>query len=281
MDSNAPGYVERGNEFANRSGCAIYVERLDPARHRRTNTVSRRRLSYSSELENIDQTLDDCQNAVQDVDGHLQEAGASTISRVKLLRLELATYGDSGIDPRLATTIASALRDRSLGTQNVDPFCQPYKVIFVPTLPQRGSGWGPLANIFDWLLATDSLDVVVIIGMLGAGLFGSAVGTFVAASVRKKDVSIGNAPLSHLIRSFAATMVVYLGLKTGVAFAAVGNPNPDPYLMLFLCFIGTVYSDDVWKWAKRTGEGYWKAEGTDAAADKNKDTTPQGDPPNP
>jgi hypothetical protein len=43
--------------------------------------------------------------------------------------------------------------------------------------------------------------------------------------------------------------------------------------MLFLCFIGTVYSDDVWKWAKRTGAAYWKPEGTELVPDKDKSTT--------
>jgi hypothetical protein len=225
------------------------------------------RASYSSELENIDRTLDSCRNGVQLVDDYLESTASLTISRVRLMRTQL----ESVTDARLAAAIAGTL-DTAQVAPDVETLCRPYAVIFVPQLPERGSGWGPLARIFDWLLATDSVDVVVIIGMLGAGLFGSAVGTFVAASVRKKGGNIHNAPLSHLIRSFAATMVVYLGLKTGVAFAAVGNPDPDPYLMLFLCFIGTVYSDDVWKWAKRTGAAYWKPEGSNGAAHKHKTT---------
>jgi hypothetical protein len=226
------------------------------------------RASYSSELENIDRTLDSCRTGVQLVDDYLQSTASLTVSRVGLMRTQLESVTDSS----LAAVIAGTLDIASIAP-DTESFCRPYQVIFVPQLPERGAGWGPLARIFDWLLATDSLDVVVIIGMLGAGLFGSAVGTFVAASVRKKGVNIDNAPLSHLIRSFAATMVVYLGLKTGVAFAAVGNPNPDPYLMLFLCFIGTVYSDDVWKWAKRTGAAYWKPEGTELVPDKDKSTS--------
>ena len=218
------------------------------------------RESYSAELSNIDRMLDVCRNDVQRVDEFARSTSRTTVALVTVLRNQLRSYEDLNLDASLTTTMASALSEIDVATQapRLDESCKSYTAaVFVPELPQRGQGWGPLANIFDWLLATDSLDVVVIIGMLGAGLFGSAVGTFVTATVRRRTPGIPDGFMSHLIRSFAATMIVYLGLKTGIAFAAVGNPDPDPYLMLFLCFLGTVYSDDVWKWAKRTGANYW------------------------
>jgi hypothetical protein len=214
--------------------------------------------SYSAELGNIDRNLDFCRKAIQRVDDFARDVGNRTMARVTRARSVLRNFSEADLKAPPIDSLIDTFTETSLDADapTVELFCKPYAVVFAPELPRRGEGWGPLAKIFDWLLATDSLDVVVIIGMLGAGLFGSAVGTFF--TVRSKGAGASAEGLmGHLIRSFAATMVVYLGLKTGIAFAAVGNPNPDPYLMLFLCFIGTVYSDDVWGWAKRAGRGYW------------------------
>src|SRR5262249_9987033 len=86
-----------------------------------------------------------------------------------------------------------------------------------PDPPKLGQSLGIMRYGFAWLLDTDSLPLTVIVGMIGFGLLGSVISTF----VRERSARRGDAPpvtdlLSAVIRGFSAAIVVYLSVEGGL-----------------------------------------------------------------
>jgi hypothetical protein len=53
-----------------------------------------------------------------------------------------------------------------------------------------------------------------------------------------------------LISGFSATLVIFLGVNGGLAVLTEKGSSPDSYVLFFACFVGAVYSQDVWAWAR-------------------------------
>jgi hypothetical protein len=131
------------------------------------------------------------------------------------------------------------------------------KAELIPERPELGSNLGPFSNVASWLLKTESLPLAQIVGMLGFGLLGSAISSL----VRRKSVKLNQGkPIVEdlgifVIRGATAAVVVFLSVKGGLAIFTSGNGEPNPYVLLFTCLVGAVFSEDVWQ---RAGEWFKK-----------------------
>ena len=133
--------------------------------------------------------------------------------------------------------------------------------------PVAGSGWGPFGAVARWLLQTKSLALTLITGMLGFGLLGSAIATFVRGGAERGQVSLTAEVTSVLVRGLSAAVVVFLAVKGGLAIFASGDSDPNAYVVFLTCLVGAVFSEDVWAWARNKflenlqGEGEGAREG--------------------
>jgi len=127
----------------------------------------------------------------------------------------------------------------------------------LPEPPTPGASWGPFGFVASWLLKTESLQLALITGMLGFGLLGSAVSSFVQEgkphSLQVAKPSAEGAPLvsdlpALLIRGFSAAIVVFLAAEGGLAiFSGSGSVDPNPYILMFTCFTAAVFSRNAWE----------------------------------
>lgn len=142
---------------------------------------------------------------------------------------------------------------------NIRSVCQfdQSKTELIPEPPELGSNLGPFSNVASWLLKTETLPLAQIVGMLGFGLLGSAISSL----VRRKSIKLNQGkPIVEdlgifVIRGATAAVVVFLSVKGGLAIFTSGNGEPNPYVLLFTCLIGAVFSEDVWQ---RAGEWFKK-----------------------
>lgn len=129
-----------------------------------------------------------------------------------------------------------------------------------------GSDWGLFGLIARFLIKTESLELVLLIGMLGFGLLGASLSSFqgITGAVAGenpaafesildtfKSVPIIKNFWSVLARGFSAAILIYLATKGGIA-VLTGNLSADPngYILLLMCFVGAVFSEKVWTAAK-------------------------------
>jgi len=122
-----------------------------------------------------------------------------------------------------------------------------------PERPRLGLGLGPFRLVAQWLLETESVSLALIVGMIGFGLLGSAVSTFVRETQEQKRTPGG--PLVDdlagvILRGVSAAIVVFLGVKGGLTVFAGNEGEPNPYVLLFTCLVGAVFSERVWAWAR-------------------------------
>jgi hypothetical protein len=119
-----------------------------------------------------------------------------------------------------------------------------------PAPPQPGSGWGPFGLIAGWLLATKSLPLTLIAGMIGFGLLGAAISAFVRRPGNAFEHAVLGDVSGVVIRGISAALVVFLSVKGSLAIFSTGDQEPDPYVLFFACLVGAVFSEDVWLWAR-------------------------------
>ncbi|WP_316851623.1 hypothetical protein [Pedobacter agri] len=128
-----------------------------------------------------------------------------------------------------------------------------------------------------WAIRERSQDLIIIIGLLGFALFGSVVGATSKPSfndiTRIEDRGDGFYNMVVvLVRGFSAAIVVYLSIKGGLSLITTSNSDKiNPYVILFVCFISAVFSDNIWEWAKtKLVVGAGSADELVAAAQKEK-----------
>lgn len=136
---------------------------------------------------------------------------------------------------------------------------------------EPGSGWGPFGAVAKWLLTTKSLALTLITGMLGFGLLGASVASFVRAQLPNPAQTPAKAEAWEvIIRGVSAALVIFLAVKGGLAIFGSSTQEPNPYMLFLTCLVGAVFSDDVWAWARqRLQDGLaGKQKQVDAAAGK-------------
>ena len=142
--------------------------------------------------------------------------------------------------------------------------------IQLPSVPTPGDELGIFKGIAQWLIKPFSMALVLIVGMLGFGLFGAVISTFVkeARDVNKTPNQgvIINDITGVIIRGISAAIVIFLAVKGGLAIFSSGEGEPNPYTLFFTCLVGAVYSERIWEWAKEK-----LSSNLEIAADKNKE----------
>ncbi|MEJ2905161.1 hypothetical protein WAE58_22135 [Pedobacter panaciterrae] len=144
-------------------------------------------------------------------------------------------------------------------------------------LQMKNSGMGAFFPA-RWAMDAQSQNIAIIIGLVGFALFGAVLGAFSKPGFN--NVNIDNIRtdgliyyeiLVVLVRGFSAALVVYLSLKGGLSLITTTSSDKiNPYVILFLCFISAVFSDNIWEWAKT------KLVSSDPKKDPNDPNDPNG-----
>jgi hypothetical protein len=174
---------------------------------------------------------------------------------------------------------------------------------YVEVSKRDGSDWGIFGLVSRYLIKTESLDLVLLIGMLGFGLLGASVSSFqnvkittlpainppennplannLPSNVPANNASANVPPAENpeannvppvesisdsgqfidtfktkpiikdfwgvLARGFSAAILIYLATKGGIAILTTStSSDPNGYILLFMCFVGAVFSEKVW-----------------------------------
>jgi hypothetical protein len=109
-----------------------------------------------------------------------------------------------------------------------------------------------LANI---VAKDESQTLALILGLIGFGLLGAIIGTFSrsnAAPDLTSRANVINSIFTTIVKSFSASVVTYLSIRGGLSIITNnGDNSANPYFILFVCFIASVYSEEIWEWAKK------------------------------
>jgi hypothetical protein len=139
--------------------------------------------------------------------------------------------------------------------------------VFSPVPPRQplGGRLGPFGPIARWLLRTESLSLVSVVGLLGFGLLGATASTVIRERGSKVAPAgqIVSSLSSVVIRGLSAALVVFLAVKGGLTIFAAGSPEPSPYVLMLTCLIAAVFSEPVWEGARvylTTLIGRWTGE---------------------
>jgi hypothetical protein len=130
---------------------------------------------------------------------------------------------------------------------------------------------GAFRLVAGWLVRTDSKPLTLITGLLGCGLLGSVVSTLLARRMLSKSAA-AHPPLPHLelagvlIRGVTAALVVFLAAKGGLAMISSNGEEPNSHILLLLCLLSAVYSEQVWSWAESKFPSFLPAGSADQAA---------------
>ncbi|GAB2177790.1 hypothetical protein [Dongia sp. agr-C8] len=128
---------------------------------------------------------------------------------------------------------------------------------------------GSFGVAISWLLRSESQPLVLIVGLLGFGLLGAACSTFVREVSRRSggDGALVEDLAGVVIRGVSAAVVVFLAVYGGLAIFGT-NAEPNPYVVLFTCLVGAVFSDTVWDWAQSRLQDSFAKEGGGGRTDK-------------
>lgn len=121
-------------------------------------------------------------------------------------------------------------------------------------IPERPSTADMLSTVgvwTRWLLDTEQMPVVIIVGLVGFSLLGATVSRAVRLGQEKPQAALTLDDLLIVIASgTTAAVVVFLAAYGGLALLGSSGGDPNPYIVFATCLIGAVYSEDVWAWAR-------------------------------
>lgn len=121
----------------------------------------------------------------------------------------------------------------------------------MPERPPFARVLGPIGQWTSWLLDTEQMPVVIIVGLVGFSLLGATVSRAVRARGRNLRAALTLDDLLAVIAGgMTAAVVVFLAAYGGLAVLGNASGDPNPYVVFVTCLIGAVYSEDVWLWAR-------------------------------
>jgi hypothetical protein len=129
-------------------------------------------------------------------------------------------------------------------------FLGPNNINHAPEPPIPGSELGIFRKFSQWLIFPNSMALVLIAGMIGFGLFGATISTFIKDGSLKEAGLMRSDIYSIIIRGFSAAIVIFLGVMGGLAIFSTSQAEPNPYALFFTCLVGAVYSEKIWEWAQ-------------------------------
>jgi hypothetical protein len=247
---------------------------------------------------NLEYLLSNCQSAVNREEERVREwadaadlaLGAKTPDAQRLVGYRYSS-AVSGVYDEMSTW-------RDMCNAALLPAGEPWR-------PNEGTSLGYFRLIAQWLVSTELLPLALITGLLGFGLLGSACSTFIreheqrttkvgapaagqqaaaqqqgaaAAAAQRQGAGTQGTKLlvsdltSVVIRGMSAAIVVFLAVEGGLAIFASEGSEPNPYVLLLTCFVGAVFSESVWKWAREKYlDTLGKSDGTDGDDDQDED----------
>ena len=106
--------------------------------------------------------------------------------------------------------------------------------------------------------------------MLGFGLLGSAISTYVRTQIGKScPTPMPGDIVTLVVRGLSAAIIIFLAVKGGLAVFSTGEQEPNAYVLFFTCLVGAVFSEDVWAWArKRFTQNFVPENGKDPSTEK-------------
>lgn len=208
--------------------------------------------TVSSDYSVIENKFQECIAAVGSADTQFR---AIAQQGAALLASHAAGEGSDMTQERGQTTVLALnsiferLYSASRSLRDVSEVTLPPRTFYSP--PEPGIGWGPFGLVARWLMRTKSFALTLITGMLGFGLLGSAISTFVRTGEDRIQQSAFTGEIaSMVIRGLSAAVVVFLSVKGGLAIFSTGDSEPNAYVLFFTCLVGAVFSEDVWRWAR-------------------------------
>ena len=145
----------------------------------RINFYRQLQLAAQRELAVPLQDLEDCQRALTGIDSAVESVG----QQLSAIRPDSRVSGsyDQFYFAYNAVVVAAA----PYGRICVDR--APMRSEFVA--PEAGAGWGPFGWVANWLLRTRSFALTLITGMLGFGLLGASISSFVRTESGSAEAS--------------------------------------------------------------------------------------------
>lgn len=222
---------------------AVYIERLDQW--------------LAGRLDRIYGSLRDCKVATLELKFQMQNAVQKQITELRRLLDWLRSFQTKRQTVTTATVEAwpmfggpESYPSEILSTQRCEGAF--LDEVTRPTPPDPGLGLGPFRWISSWLVSTKSLALVLITGMLGFGLLGATISSFLRPDVKFMSAEPVPGELGGVvIRGLSAAVIVFLAVKGGLAAYAVGETEPNAYVLFFTCLLGAAFSERVWKWAQK------------------------------
>lgn len=120
----------------------------------------------------------------------------------------------------------------------------------IPPRPKIGQDFGFFSQISGWLLKTESPSLALIVGLFGFGLLGSMSSVFIRRRINMKDEDLILADIPGvLINGMSAAILVFLVVKGAIVIFGDGG-ELNPYALFFSCLVASVFSENVWIWAR-------------------------------
>jgi hypothetical protein len=189
--------------------------------------------------------LENCANAVTNYVTQANQSLAGT--RNGLLASATSQSGENSIIVSDFQSDQRLYSSSSLSCQQVASASQ-------TTLPQRptfADTLGPVGTWTRWLLDTEQMPMVIIVGLVGFSLLGATVSRAVRLGPDKPNALLTVDDLLVVIAGgTTAALVVFLAAYGGLALLGSSGGDPNPYIVFVTCLIGAVYSEDVWAWAR-------------------------------
>jgi hypothetical protein len=189
--------------------------------------------------------------------GELARSRPDFQSWALLARLARSAAMANEFDATQVERLHHELIDRTTWLVNKVPSLK--SACFIPKWPDApgpvplGQSLGPMRFIGAWLLNADSLPLALIVGMVGLGLLGSVISTFLSlpAAMRTSEGGVAMEKLDFsrmVLRGLSAALIVFLAAQGGLAVLSSGDGVANPYIVLLACFVSAVFSETVWQW---------------------------------
>jgi hypothetical protein len=135
----------------------------------------------------------------------------------------------------------------------IEPQCQTQITLGDPPKAEYGSSMGVFTPIAGWLIKTGSLALVLMTGLLGAGLVGAVSSPAIHSATSKSNEKV-KFPLEFMdlatgfFKSMLAAFIAFLAVVGGITFF-FPKDIAEPYIVLLTCLLAAILSEKVWAMA--------------------------------